>query len=53
MRFRKHHNNKGHSQIKRGKTRDQVERMAKKILGKRGDKNASNDNRTHSGRDSR
>lgn len=31
MKSRRHHNNKGSRQIKRGKTADQVKRMAKKL----------------------
>ena len=31
MKERRHTNNKGYRQIKRGKTRDQVRRMAKKL----------------------
>lgn len=33
MRRRRHHNTKGTRQIKRGKTQEQVEGMAKRILG--------------------
>ena len=32
---RRHHNNKGLRQIQRGKTYEQVERMAQRILGGR------------------
>ncbi len=32
MKNRRHHNNKGTRQIQRGKTQDQVEAMAKRIL---------------------
>jgi len=35
MRFRRHHNNKGLRQIKRGKTRVQVAHICKRLLGKR------------------
>jgi hypothetical protein len=31
MKLRRHHNNKGYRQIKRGKTTDQVRRMARKL----------------------
>jgi len=31
-RRRRHHNNDGRTQLKRGKTAEQVDRMAKKIL---------------------
>jgi hypothetical protein len=31
MKLRKHHNNKGLRQIKRGKTREQVKRIAKRL----------------------
>lgn len=31
MKMRRHHNNKGFRQIQRGRTRDQVERMAKRL----------------------
>lgn len=31
MKARRHHNNKGYRQIKRGKTRDQVERIARRL----------------------
>lgn len=37
MKTRRHHNNKGLRQIKRGKCRDQVQRMAKKLGLKYGD----------------
>jgi hypothetical protein len=40
IKTRKHHNNTGYRQIKRGKTRSQVERIAKKLkipYGKRQD----------------
>jgi len=33
MKKRRHHNNKGTRQIKRGNTVEQVKRIAKKILG--------------------
>lgn len=33
MKERRHHNNKGLRQIKRGKTEKQVEDMARRILG--------------------
>lgn len=31
MKARRHHNNKGYRQIKRGKTAEQVKRMAKRM----------------------
>lgn len=31
MRARRHHNNKGERQVRRGKTVDQVKRMARKL----------------------
>jgi len=31
MKTRRHHNNKGNRQIRRGKTRDQVRKMARKL----------------------
>jgi hypothetical protein len=31
MKTRRHHNNKGYRRIKRGKTRDQVEHMARRL----------------------
>lgn len=31
MRFRRHHNNKGYRQIKRGKTRRQVQCLARRL----------------------
>ena len=31
MKTRRHHNNKGHRQIKRGKTAEQVKRIARKL----------------------
>jgi len=31
MRERRHHNNKGFRQIKRGKTKDQVKKIAKRL----------------------
>ena len=33
MKDRRHHNNKGYRQIKRGKTASQVEAMARRIFG--------------------
>ena len=35
VRERRHHNNKGLRQIKRGKTQEQVEDMVRRILGRR------------------
>jgi len=31
MKFRRHHNNKGNRQIRRGKTREQVRRIARRL----------------------
>jgi hypothetical protein len=35
MKDRRHHNNKGLRQIKRGKTFEQLKRMSKRIFGKK------------------
>ncbi len=42
MNKRRHHNNRGLRQIKRGKTQDQVEDMSKRIIGRKSKNVSSN-----------
>ena len=44
MRTRKHHNNKGYAQIKKGKTREQIERIKKRLKKIINNKTADNEN---------